>query len=56
MSLESQLTRLEEEYAMALDEGDREAAESLREELRHLEKELAERERWQEEGQERGWY
>lgn len=52
MSLERQMERLEHELAATDDPAERKAIQA---EMRELRREAAEQERWEREGDERGW-
>jgi len=55
MGIEREIERLESALDQAREEGDYEEQRAIERELRELEHEAAERERWEEEGQQRGW-
>jgi len=55
MSLESEMDRMEEAHDRALDDGDIEEARAIEREMNELRREMADRDRWEEEGEYRGW-
>ncbi len=55
MSLDREMDRLEAQLEEALANGDVAEAKAIQRDIRDLAREASERERWEEEGRERGW-
>lgn len=55
-SAEREIEQLEKQLERAVADGDDAEAKAIRAEIRDIERDASERDRWEEEGQERGWF